>query len=150
MGTRISHSFRALVSRLERLYGRPKPPLSDPFELILWENCAYLVDDERRARVFERLKREVGLEPEAILAKPLPALAAIIKQDGGMRPLSRAEKLQTAAELVLEIGSAALRRMVKQSPGQARKALRRFPGIGEPSADKILLFCRSHVGLGPD
>jgi endonuclease III len=150
MGTRISASLRDVVARLEQLYGRPKPPPSDPFELILGENCAYLVDDERRARVFMRLKREVGLKPEAILAQPLPTLAAVIKQDGGMHPLRRAQKLKTAAELVLEIGSAEFRRMVQQSPEQARKVLRRFPGIGEPGADKILLFCHSQVGLGPD
>ncbi len=150
MRTRISNRLRDCVARLEKLYGRPKAPLSDPFELILWENCAYLVDDERRALVFKRLKRDVGLRPEAILAQPLPTLAAVIRQDGGMDPLRRAEKLHTAAELVLEIGKAELQRMVQQSPAQARKVLKRFPGIGEPGADKILLFCRGQVGLGPD
>lgn len=128
----------------------PKRPLSDPFELILWENCAYLVTDEARARVFQRLKRDVGLRPEAILAKPVAALAGVIERDGGMRPLGRAEKLRKAAELALEIGPAALRCMVKEAPEQARKALQRFPGIGVPGADKILLFCRSKVGIGPD
>ena len=33
---------------------------------------------------------------------------------------------------------------------EAKKLLRRFPGIGEPSADKILLFCRAQRTLGPD
>jgi endonuclease-3 len=31
---------------------------------------------------------------------------------------------------------------------QARRALMRFPSIGEPGAEKILLFGRSHAVLG--
>ncbi len=67
-----------------------------------------------------------------------------------MLPLRRAEKLHTAADLALEVGVATLRRLVKQSPAEARKILKRFPGIGDPGADKILLFCRGGLGLGPD
>src|SRR2546426_12509444 len=37
-----------------------------------------------------------------------------------------------------------------RSPAEARKILKRFPGIGDPGADKILLFCRGGQGLGPD
>ena len=33
---------------------------------------------------------------------------------------------------------------------QAKKALRRFPGIGEPGAEKILLFARRHAFLAPE
>jgi adenine-specific DNA glycosylase len=60
---------------------------------VIWENCVYLVDDERRATVFVRLKRVVGLEPAAILATPLPALADVI-EDGGMFTVRRAENGQ--------------------------------------------------------
>ena len=140
----------AAIARLAAFYGPPpRPPETDPFELVIWENCAYLVDDERRATVFRRLKREVGLKPAAILAQPVPVLAAIIN-DGGMQPLRRAEKLRTAAELALEIGLTELRRLVVRSPQEAKKRLRRFPGIGEPGADKILLFGRGQRAIGPD
>ena len=146
--TRIG--LRAAITRLTRFYGRPpRPPAADPFALVIWENCAYLVDDERRAAVFARLKRVVGLEPAAILATPLPALADVI-EDGGMLTVRRAEKLHAAAEIALEVGPAELRRLVRQDPIAARKMLRRFPGIGEPGADKLLLFCKGQRTLGPD
>ncbi len=39
------------VALLEETYGRPrKPSVTDPFEMIVHESCAYLVDDVRRAR----------------------------------------------------------------------------------------------------
>jgi endonuclease-3 len=37
--------------------------------------------------------------------------------------------------------------VVQQPAAEAKRALRRFPGIGEPGAEKILLFSRSHPML---
>jgi len=149
VATRTRHHLKERIARLEHRYGRPVPPPADPFELVLLENCAYLVDDKRRATVFRRLRRTVGTRPDAILRTPLPLLADVIR-DGGMLPLRRAEKLHTAADIALDVGVATLRRLVKRSPAEARKILKRFPGIGDPGADKILLFCRGGQGLGPD
>jgi len=43
-----------------------------------------------------------------------------------------------------------LRRLVRRDPLAARKVLRRFPGVGEPGADKLLLFAKSRRTLAPD
>lgn len=64
----------------------PLAPI-DPWERILWENAAYLVDDTRRAEVFGALASEVSLDPAAILAVPKERLAAVIAR-GGMLPTS--------------------------------------------------------------
>ena len=142
--------LRSAIVRLAKFYGRPpRPPAVDPFALVIWENCAYLAGDAKRAAVFTRLKREVGLQPAAILATRLPVLAGII-EDGGMLALRRAEKLHAAAEIALEVGPAELRRLVRRDPIAARRVLRRFPGIGEPGADKLLLFGKSQRTLAPD
>lgn len=139
-----------LVSRLEAVYGLPEPPaVTDPFEMILWENVAYLVDDERRAQVFAGLRERVGLEPEDILDTPSEVLAEIIR-DGGMQPERRADKLIAAADEILPLGVEGLRELIQTNPEKARKVLRKFPGIGEPGADKILLFSRAKVTLAPD
>src|SRR2546426_9466605 len=90
-----------------------------------------------------------GHEARPILRTPLPLLADVIR-DGGMLSLRPAEKLRTAADIALDVGVVTLRRLVKRSPAEARKILKRFPGIGDPGADKILLFCRGGQGLGPD
>ncbi|HEV2750417.1 MAG TPA: hypothetical protein VGV12_07840 [Gemmatimonadales bacterium] len=45
-------TLRGAIARLAKFYGRPpRPPATDPFALVIWENCAYLVDDARRATV---------------------------------------------------------------------------------------------------
>jgi hypothetical protein len=69
-------TLRGAIARLAKLYGRPpRPPATDPFALVIWENCAYLVDDTRRAAVFAKLKRTVGLDPAKILATPLAGIS---------------------------------------------------------------------------
>jgi hypothetical protein len=41
--------LQKIIPQLSAHYGPPRRPIStDPFELILFENIAYLVSDERR------------------------------------------------------------------------------------------------------
>lgn len=142
--------LEAAVARLEDFYGTPAPPpTTDPFALVVLENAAYLVGDARRLAVFARLREETSLVPEALLSLAPVALARLI-HDGGMLPEHRAEKLRAAALTVLEIdgGAAGLREEV--AGGRGSKLLRRFPGIGEPGADKIQLLARVKRTLAPD
>ncbi len=38
-----------VIERLEAYFGEPAPPeVTDPWEMIIWENVAYLADDGRR------------------------------------------------------------------------------------------------------
>jgi endonuclease III len=143
-------SLADVVSRLEAFYGAPEPPgVTDPFEMIVAENASYLVDDDRRARVLAKLRDKVGLDPEEILDTPTPVLSEVIR-DGGMLPEHRVEKLVRAANLALEIGLDHLRQLVRTDPPKAAKLLKKFPGIGEPGADKLLLFSRAKRTLAPD
>ena len=142
--------LKATVAALEKLYGKPAPfPSNDPWELILRENASYLVDDATRREVFRSLKARIGVSPEAILDAPRARLVEAIRK-GGMRPPMRAHKLLDAAELARETGLAELRKLAKEGGPEARKVLKRFPGIGEPGADKLLLAAGSAVTLAPD
>jgi endonuclease III len=141
--------FSKVIHRLQSKYGRPKPPKSDPFELILWENAVYLLSDERREAAFEALRERVGLTPKAILAAPRATLLEIAKM-GGMRPEVRVERLRTIARITLDQFQGDLRKVLKLPLKQAKKALQLYPNIGEPGAEKILLFTKSYAVLGLD
>ena len=139
-----------MVERLRAAYGRPKPPpTSDPLELVLWENAAYLLSDERRQKVFELLRERVGLKARDILAAKPAALLEIGKL-GGMRPEVRVERWLTIAHLALSQFQGDLRNVLRLPLKEAKKALQQFPCIGEPGAEKILLFSGSHAILGLD
>ena len=132
-----------LVDKLQQYYGAPAPPPStDPLELIIWENIAYLASDKRRAEAFAILKRTIGTRPDQILAAQHSALAAIGK--AGILPDVSAEKLLTIAKIAYEEFDSDLCSALKKPLAQAKKALKKFPGIGDPGAEKILLFTRSH------
>jgi endonuclease III len=91
----------------------------------------------------------VGVAPKAILGTSPGVLADVIAR-GGMHAERRAGKLRASAELVQRIGLSALRTAVRDEPERARKLLKRFPGIGDPGADRILLFAGSRAALAPD
>jgi endonuclease III len=139
--------------RLAELYG----PLnaagpSDPYEMIVYLNCGYPATDAKCAKGFDALKREVGVSPKEILAAPKAKLAKVTGP-GGMMPELRADRLKEIARRVKdEFGgnlTAVLKKWMqveKKEPGKglrgAKKALQEFPVIGEPSAEKILLFAK--------
>jgi endonuclease III len=142
--------LRDIVTRLSKHYGAPtRPKVTDPYEQVLLENVAYLVDDERRQQVWTALRQRVGVAPKAILGTSPGVLADVIAR-GGMHAERRAGKLRASAELVQRIGLSALRTAVRDEPERARKLLKRFPGIGDPGADRILLFAGSRAALAPD
>ena len=143
-------SLRTIVAALDKFHGTPAGfPSTDPWELILRENASYLVDDATREEVFRSLKARVGITPEAILEAPEDRLIEAIRK-GGMRPAMRGNKLREAAEIARRVGLVRLRALAKDGGSAARKVLKRFPGIGEPGADKLLLAAGSAVTLAPD
>ena len=134
---------------LEKAHGKPKPPpTTEPFELVLWENVAYLADDERREEAFRALKKRVGTRPERILSARGEVLLEIAR--AGIVAGRSVEKLRRAAAVALQQFGGDLRSVVKRPLPEARKALMKFPSIGAPGAEKILLLSRSHPVLGLD
>ncbi len=140
----------SVVSALRKHYGKPAPPLTrDPFELVLLENAAYLVDDSRRATAWEALRDAVGFDPARIAATSIARLARVLR-GGGMLPEHRARKVQKAARVALDKFGGRVRSVLSLPTADAKRALQRFPSIGEPGADKILMLTRTAPVLALD
>jgi len=146
----VYRTLSKLVTELAKFYGQPKPPITtDPFELIVFESVAYLVTDERREEAFKLLRKTVGTKPHQILAASNEALLRVTEL-GGMQPEKRAVRLREIALIAMNEFGGDLRESLKLPLPKAKKALQKFPSIGEPSAEKILLFTRSYPVLGLD
>ena len=142
-----------VLDTLENLYGPQKAAgPTDPYEMIVYVNCGYPATDVSCSKGFELVKREVGLKPENLLAAPKAKLTKLM-QFGGIVPELRAEKLKDIARMVkADLGGdlkAVLNKWMleeKKQPGKgirgAKNVLQKFPVIGEPGADKILLFSK--------
>jgi endonuclease III len=143
-------SLQKIVSQLAAHYGKPKPPVTtDPFELVLLENVAYLVSDERREKAFMTLRRCVGTKPHELLAASSENILKATKL-GGMHPEQRVNRLKEIALIAMNEFGGDLKQALKLPLPKAKQALRKFPSVGEPSAEKILLITRSYPVLGLD
>ena len=132
-----------LLDSLQSFYGAVAPHApTDPYEFLVWWHCGYPASEERCAKGWESLRREIGVAPKQLVQASRAKLAKALKA-GGMVPDLRATRLKEIAERVLgEFGGDLLSALSRLSAAQARKALKAFPGIGKPGADRILLFSR--------
>ena len=133
--------LKQLLIILRKHYGEPaKPPASGPFELVLWENAVYLLPDERRLEVFESLRDQVGLTPKAITEADGNLLLTLARR-GGMRPETRVFRWREIARITSFQFGGQLDQILEWPWDKAKRALKQFPNIGDPGAEKILLFC---------
>ena len=133
-------SVAEILRQLEAFYGRQEPGWpTDPYEFLIWWNSGYPASDAACAKGWESLNREIGIEPRQLLAAGAGKLAKALKP-GGMVPELRAMRvLEIAARVQDEFGGD-LWRGLAGPLAQARRALKTFPTIADPGADRILLF----------
>jgi endonuclease III len=148
-----------LLDRLEKFYGKPAAAgksksasakfganlgPTDPYEMVLHRNAGYPQSDVNCDKGFQSLKREIGLSPEKILAAP-PAKLAEALRVGVMMPELAARRMKEIAARVLGEFGGDLRAVMKRGPVEAKKALKKFPTIGDSFAEKVLLY----AGVAP-
>jgi endonuclease-3 len=133
-------SIADAIQLLRIKYGAPKPPLVDPWHIVLWENVVYLTTEERRVAAYALLKKLTGLAPTKILSASSDELLEVAKN--GVMAEARVTKLRQCAEIALREFDGDLMQILDWPTKMALRALQKFPGIGLPGAEKILLFCR--------
>lgn len=111
----------------------------EPYEFLIWWQCGYPASDERCTRGWSALQKAVGTEPERILKASQTKLTHALKA-GGMVPEVRAIRVQQVAERVMNEFAGDLAQGLKGDVVDVRKKLKKFPGISDPGADRILLF----------
>ena len=132
-----------ILDTLESRYGTPHAVApTDPFEFLIWWQCGYPPSEERCEKGWQALKDQVGIAPKRLVSSSPRKLAAALAA-GGMVPAVRAARVQEIASRIAAEHSGALQSaLAGLSAAQARKLLKTFPGIGNPGADRILLFAR--------
>jgi endonuclease III len=129
-----------IIARLAKLY-TVESALADPFLHILWDNIGYLIDDDRRAALFDEFRQTVGFDAASILSATDSRLLAIARK-GGMNPEARVERWREIAGIVAQECRGDLSGFLRGlPPAKARAFLKRFPAIGDSAADRVLLFC---------
>lgn len=134
-----------LLDELEGFYGKQTSSWpTDPYGFLVWWHCGYPPSDAACTAGWEKLKSAIDVGPRSLLQATAAKLAALLKA-GGLIAELRAERLQKIAKVVEDEFGGDLAVALRGSPAQARKILKTFPGIGDPGADRILLF----AGIAP-
>ena len=114
--------------------------------MILWEQVAYLANDEKRRKAFEALRSSVGTIASQVARTKNSTLLEIAALGGPFGEL-RAQRMRQSATMIVEDFSGDLDTTLDLPTAKAKKVLMRFPMIGEPGAEKILLFSGSLLVL---
>jgi endonuclease-3 len=86
------------------------------------------------------------MNPKAVHNTPDAVLLPLAER-GGMRPETRVFRWREIARITLEQFGGNLDSVLTLPYAEARRALKLFPNIGEPGAEKILLLCGVASGL---
>ncbi len=130
-----------LLDTLEAFHGPQTPcwPV-DPYHFLVWWLCGYPASDAACAKGWASLQSKIGVDPDELLAANPAKMAAALKP-GGMVPELRAMRLKEIAERVQKEFGGDLSGALRALPiAKARTALKKFPNIADPGADRILLF----------
>jgi endonuclease III len=135
-----------ILDALEAFHGAQAPAWpTDPDLFLVWWHCGYPPSEERCSKGWEALDRAVGAAPDNVLSATPRRLARALRA-GGMVPELRAGRLKGIARKIRDEYGGNLRAALGQfSLAESRATLKRFPGIGDPGADRILLF----AGVAP-
>ncbi len=130
-----------LLDKLEAFHGAQTPHWpTDPYLFLIWWHCGYPASDAVCAKGWASLQSEIGSDPERLLAANPSKLAAALRP-GGMVPELRAMRLKEIAERIQrEFGGDLRTGLHGLSIPKVRAALKKFPSIADPGADRILLF----------
>jgi endonuclease III len=134
-------TFASQLDALESFHGRQRPDWPvDPYEFLVWWHCGYPSSDEACFNGWAALKAEQDLAPAKLAKARTPTLARLL-QAGGFVAELRAQRIKSVAGEVMEEWGGNLSRALRGMPiAAAMKALKKLPGIGEPGAERILLF----------
>jgi endonuclease-3 len=130
-----------ILNTLESFYGPQTAQWpTDAYQFLVWWHCGYPQSEERCTRGWESLNDKIGISPKNLLETPSSTLARALKA-GGMIPELRAERLKQIAQQVQQQFDGNLSIALSRLPlAQVRTLLKRFPGIADPGADRIILF----------
>jgi endonuclease III len=145
--SKAAPSIAELFDDLELFYGHQEPSWpTDPYLFLIWWHCGYPASDTACAKGWASLTKSVGATPENLLAATPAKLATALKP-GGMVPELRAVRLKEIAMRVKHEFNGDLITALTGPVDKARKVLKKFPNIGDPGVDRILLF--AHIAPIP-
>jgi len=118
----------------------------DPFKVLVGTILSQNSTDKSAFKAFKSLEEKVGVTPQALVGAPLDRIEQALRVSGLYR--SKAMRLKQISEILLQSFGGDLQKILVQDMEKARELLISMPGVGEKTADVVLLTC-SNAPLFP-
>ena len=112
--------------------------IRDPFKLLVITVLSQVTSYRNLMLAVENLEKSIGISPEKLARAPLEDIEQAIRPAGLYR--QRARKIKSISRIILEKYGGDLSFIKDLDVEHARKILLSLPGVGEKTADVILLF----------
>jgi endonuclease-3 len=139
--------LEAALATLAKFYGLLPAPPRDPFILYVWEVLSTHSTPARRDAALAALKRLRALTPDAMWKTPQKKLEEAVVLAGPYLE-RRVRALRNGVDLFRR--SPSLSAVLRGPMPAARRALKRFPQLGESGAHRMLLLAADHLVLPVD
>jgi len=128
-----------ILPRLMNHYkSRWRPEENDSFKSLIRTILSQNTNFRNEANAFRRLDKELGVTPASLAKADLGDIANCVKVAGLFR--IKAQRIKQVAEIVYEKYGGNLGKILCRPLEEARRELMALPGVGEKTADVVLLF----------
>ncbi|MEM0335544.1 MAG: endonuclease III [Thermofilum sp.] len=110
----------------------------DPFRVLVATIISQNTNERNTFLAFERLEREVGVEPARVLEAGAEKVGKAIRVAGLWE--QKAKAIVAAAELVLRDYGGDLRKLLERGEEEVRRVLGSVRGVGDKTIDVLLAF----------
>lgn len=114
----------------------------DPFRVLIATLLSQNSTDKGTFKAFYTLENKIGVTVENILESSLSEIAQCIRNIGIYN--IKAQRIKEIAKIVKEKYGGKLDDILNKPPEEARAELMSLPGIGEKTADVVLLTCKNY------
>lgn len=110
----------------------------DPFRVLVATIISQNTNERNTLLALEKLEREVGVEPSAIVSAGVKKVEEAIRAAGLQR--QKAEAIVAAAELTMREYGGSLEKLLERGEEAVRASFGNVRGIGEKTIDVLLAF----------
>ncbi|MCW3995363.1 MAG: endonuclease III [Candidatus Bathyarchaeota archaeon] len=120
----------------------------DPFETLIITIISQNTADTDTERAFQNLSKKFKITPQTLASAPLKEMEECLQIGGLYR--SKAKTIQTASKIIVEKFGGSLKPILALPTEDARAALMDTHGVGQKTADVVLLFCANQPTVPVD
>lgn len=134
----IYNKLKALNPRRgEKYTSKIAERFGDPFKLLIATILSQNTSDRNSIRAFKSLDEDIGIDVDRLLDAGVSRISEAIKIAGLHRV--KAEKIWRICRVIREEYDGDISRIFNDDPGKVRDRLLKLPGVGEKTADIMLM-----------